>query len=176
MKDTRYFPIEKYRRRGKRKINTHLASIYPSIATAIPTLTRAVPLTLHLYFPTSPSLSLVSVSFPLTSILFLFLFHIDTKLSPPVNKYRQQWRPKGGSFSYFNVLGTPPPLLSLPAVFLLLSIPFCTLRVYGPVQGFKTIFAAVYTFFPSSSRFFLSFLPIRKFRAVFFFRSTPTHT
>lgn len=89
LKDTRYFPIEKYRRccrrRGKRKINTHLASIYPSTATSLThsrslsltlsfSLTHALSFSLALFLYISVSLTRVSVFSP--TVPFCFYFYI----------------------------------------------------------------------------------------------------
>lgn len=74
-------------------------------------------LTLSLSLYLSPSLNRYLSLYLTRSLCFIFILYIDTKLSPPVNKYRQQWPPKGGSFSYFNasswsypstILYTPP--------------------------------------------------------------------
>lgn len=118
----------------------------------IPSLPLAHPFSLSLSLSLSLLIALSHThTIPLSSCIFIFILYIDTKLSPPVNKYRQQWPPpKGGSFSYFNASSWsyPPSTLRHTAV-PVYDLPLCTLRVYGPVPGFKTIFTQQCAFFLS---------------------------
>lgn len=94
-----------------------------------------------------------------------FYFYIDTKLSPPVNKYRRRWRwrPKGGSFSYFNVLGNATTTSRLSAPLVESPLYLTSLRASAGVQN--DLHSSVYFFHLIFSTLFPSFFfsPIRKF-------------
>lgn len=151
MKDTRYFPFDKYRRcrRGGSEINTHLGSMY--IYISLYRLCHLLTLSVFISINRSISHTHYAHTISLSRCIFIFILYIDTKLSPPVNKYRQQWpSPKGGSFSYFNASSWSYPSSTLRYTAVpVYDLPLCTLRVYGPVQGFKTIFTQQRAFFLS---------------------------
>lgn len=145
---------------SRRKRNKYTFGLYVHctyyIFLYIPSLLLPHPLSLRVFISINRSLSHTHAhahahTISLSRCIFIFILYIDTKLSPPVNKYRQQWPPpKGGSFSYFNASSwSYPPSTLRHTTVPVYDFPLCTLRVYGPVQGFKTIFTQQCAFFLS---------------------------
>jgi len=182
LKDTRYYPLEKYRRsRRGRKWNKYTFGLYIYIYFSIPSprplsLCRIHSLSVTPSHTPPPT---ISHSFCLhrrlllrltRSLCFIFILYIDTKLSPPVNKYRQQWPPKGGSFSYFNASSW-----SYPSTVLHTAVHVYTTRLFvhyaftGQCRGSKRSSRSSVHFFSHFFIYSLLFFFARNFLA----RCTP---
>jgi len=176
LKDTRYYPLEKYRRsRRGRKWNKYTFGLYIYIYFSIPS---PLPLSLCRIHSLSVTPShtpppTISHSFCLhrrlllhltRSLCFIFILYIDTKLSPPVNKYRQQWPPKGGSFSYFNASSW-----SYPSTILHAAVHVYTTRLFvhyaftGQCRGSKRSSRSSVHFFSHFFIYSLLFFFCKKF-------------
>lgn len=166
---------------SRRKRNKYTFGLYAHIYFSIPSLPLARPLTLSLslliaLFFTHTHAHTISLS----HCIFIFILYIDTKLSPPVNKYRQQWPPpKGGSFSYFNASSWSYPLQ--PSATPLSPSTTCLFVHYsftGQCRGSKRSSRSSVHFFSHFLFFFLLYLFLHEFfsRDVYLFPLLPHST